>query len=130
MNIRAAIFDVYGTLIQVGPPPADADARWQALFHEFFKTSAPLSRLDFTIACQRNIAAHHEVARSRGIAFPEILWPQIVAEVLPGFARLTAAAQDEFLFRHIQTGRTTRLYEGVADVLQQLSLAGDRKSVV
>jgi FMN phosphatase YigB (HAD superfamily) len=32
LKIRAVIFDIYGTLLQVGAPPADADVRWQKLF--------------------------------------------------------------------------------------------------
>jgi len=119
MSIRAVIFDVYGTLLEVGPPPADADARWQSLFHKFFQTAPALSRLDFAIACQRTIAIRHEVARARGIPFPEVLWPEVVAEVLPDFARLTRPAREEFLFQHIQTGHTTQLFEGAADALRQ-----------
>ena len=43
MTIRAVIFDVYGTLLEVGPAPPDADARWQRLMvagkEKAFKTA-------------------------------------------------------------------------------------------
>lgn len=119
-RIRAVIFDLYGTLLQVGPPPPDADALWQKLFHETFQSATKLSRLEFSVATNQAIAKRHAEARARGIATPEVSWPAIVAEVLPEFQRLTPAAQEEFLFRHIQTGRTTRLINGAADVLRSL----------
>ena len=124
MKIRAVIFDVYGTLLEVGPPPADADARWEKLFREFFQAAPAFTRLDFAIACQRSMATRHATARGRGIAFPEILWPEVVAEVLPGFAPWPASAQEEFVFRLLQTSHTTRLFEGAADALRQFTLAG------
>ena len=52
MNIRAIIFDIYGTLLEVGPPPPDADARWQRLFADLLHSEPRLSRLDFYVATQ------------------------------------------------------------------------------
>ena len=40
MNIRAVIFDVYGTLLEVGPAAADADTRWQHLCREMLHMRA------------------------------------------------------------------------------------------
>ena len=34
MKTRAVIFDVYHTLLHVGPPPADAARRWEILWRE------------------------------------------------------------------------------------------------
>jgi FMN phosphatase YigB (HAD superfamily) len=120
MKVRAAIFDVYGTLLEVGPAPSGADERWKALFRDTFKSEPTLSRLDFSIATNRAIALRHADAKARGVQFPEILWPSIVAEVLPGFSRLAASVQDEFVFRQIQIGRTTHLKPGVGYALQLL----------
>ena len=124
MTIRAVIFDVYGTLLRVGPPPADADERWQNLLRSTFRTGFQAGRLEFSIACAQAVAKRHAIARARGIVYPEILWPSVVAEVLPEFSRLKAEAQEEFLFRHIQTGHTTTLDAGAADVLRFLPTNG------
>ena len=67
MKPRAVIFDLYGTLLVVGPPPPDADARWQSLWRDLLRTEPRLSRLGFSIACNRVIARHHEAARACGI---------------------------------------------------------------
>lgn len=120
MNARALIFDIYGTLLEVGPPPADADARWQDVFRTMLRIEPPCSRLEFSIASSQVIARRHEAARRRGISWPEVYWPAVVAEVLPGFSQLSRPEQDEFVFRQIQTGHTTRLTSDTASALRWL----------
>jgi len=120
MKLRAAIFDVYGTLLEVGPAPPDADERWKNLFRDTFQSEPTLSRLDFSIASNRAIALRHAEAKARGIPFPEIVWPSVVAEILPGYSRLTPPVQDDFVFRQIQIGRTTHLKAGVGYAVQLL----------
>ena len=120
MNIRAVIFDVYGTLLEVGPPPSEADARWQSLFRDLLHSAPPLERLDFSIVSSQVIARHHAAARARGIRWPEVHWPSVVAEVVPELTRLSRPAQEEFLFRHIQTGHTTRMTAETAATLRGL----------
>lgn len=121
MKIRAVIFDIYGTVLQVGPPPAPADELWHALFKEIFKKPPSQSRLDFSIACNRAITLRHNAAHARGIAKPEILWPAIVAEVLPGFAKLKPAAQNDFIYRQMQIGRSITLLPGIVPTLRWLA---------
>ncbi len=120
MNIRAVIFDVYGTLLEVGPPPPNAEDHWQALCRNMLHTSAPVSRLNFFAASSKVIARHHKAARERGIPWPEVHWPTVVAEVLPELAQLPRHDQEEFFFRQIQTGHTTRLTEETATTLRTL----------
>lgn len=120
MTVRAIFFDVYGTLLRVGPAPPDADARWEQLFHEFWPTQPRPSRLEFSVACSQAIAQRHSVARARGIPFPEVIWPSVVAEVLPDFARWPVEKQAEFVFRQMQTGRTIGLRDGAGEVLRLL----------
>ena len=120
MTLRAVLFDIYGTLLEVGPPPPDGDARWRRLFKDLLDTEPAFSRFDFAIACNAVIARHHEAARARGIPWPEAHWPSIVAEVVPELTRLSRGDQEEFLYRQIQTGRATRLTAETADTLRWL----------
>ena len=126
MKIRAVIFDAYGTLLQVGPPPANADARWQALLAETLEDAPPMTRLDFSVACSRAIERRHAAAHARGIQFPEIFWPAVVAEVLPPFRNLDTRAQEDFVFQQIQLGRSIRLFPGAAETLSKLAARGCR----
>ena len=124
MTIRAVLFDVYGTLLRVGPPPADADARWESLFRKYFGRQPDRSRLEFSVACSQIIAQRHAAARARGIPHPEVLWPSVVTEVLPELAQLPASAQAEFVFRQMQTGRTITLQDSVGEALAWLQSRG------
>ncbi len=120
MNIRAVIFDLYGTLLEVGPPPPDADARWQRLCHDLLHTEPRLSRLQFSVASSQVIARHHQAAQARGITWPEVHWPAIVAEVMPELAQISRHDQEQFLFRQIQTSHSTRMAAGTAAALRWL----------
>jgi FMN phosphatase YigB (HAD superfamily) len=124
MKIRAVLFDVYGTLLQVGPPPADADAQWQKLLAQTFPGDGTISRLDFSIACSRAIERRHATAHSHGIQYPEIYWPSVVAEVIPSFTKLSSDAQEEFVFQQTQLGRTIKLFPDAALGLRKLAARG------
>jgi len=124
MNIKAAIVDVYGTLLEVGPAPPHAEQLWHDLWVEMFGRAPELSRLVFSVACNRAMASHHATARARGIVYPEVNWPLVVAEVLPKFAALAPAAQDEFLWRQIRTGHTTAMTAETAEGLRRLKSHG------
>jgi putative hydrolase of the HAD superfamily len=66
------------------------------------------------------ITWHHEAARARGIPWPEVHWPSVVTEIVPELAQLPRQDQDEFLFRQIQTGHTTRMTGETAATLRWL----------
>jgi len=121
LNLRAIIFDIYTTLLEVGPPPANADARWEQLFARTFDKPPSLSRTEFAVRSSRIVAQQHAAARARGIPHPEILWPSIVAEVLPDLARLNANRQEAFIYEQMQLGRTLRLADGAAECLRHLN---------
>ncbi len=120
MNIRAVIFDIYNTLLHVGPPPPDADARWQRLWRDLLHMEPRIARLDFSIASSKVIARHHEVSHARGIRWPEVHWPSVVTEVIPELTQLPCNAQEEFIFRQIQTGHTTHMITEAAATLRWL----------
>jgi FMN phosphatase YigB (HAD superfamily) len=63
------------------------------------------------------VARHHALARSRGIAWPEVQWPGVVIETLPVLASLAAAELDDFVLREIQLRRSLRLADGAAGCL-------------
>jgi FMN phosphatase YigB (HAD superfamily) len=120
MKIRAVIFDVYGTLLEVGPAKADADMRWQRLCRDMIHLEPRLSRLDFSEATGKVINRDHEAARARGTRWPEVHWPSVVAEVLPELAQLPRHEQEEFVYQQIQTGHTTRMRSETAAILRCL----------
>lgn len=120
MKIQAAIFDVYKTLLRVDEPATGPAERWQRVCHDFFHAAPTHSWPAFLSACEAIIVRQHATARERGIAYPEILWPRIVSEVLPEFSRLEPHLQEEFIFQQMQVGRTVSLQPGAGDVLKLL----------
>lgn len=120
MTTRAVIFDVYGTLLEVAAARTDADIRWGDLWELVFG-SPPQYDLDtFGQRAREVIARHHAEARLRGIPCPEVLWPAVVAEVIPDLRELPSAAQADFIFRQMQISRVIRLADGAAECLRLL----------
>src|SRR5437867_1261575 len=104
MKIRAVIFDVYGTLLEVGAPPANADVLWQKLFEDMLGTLPPFSRVEFYTRTGQVIARRHLETRAGGVHWPEIVWPSVVLELLPGLARLPVPKREDFILRQMQIG--------------------------
>ena len=120
MSIRAVIFDVYGTLLEVGPPPIDAAERWEQLWRELLGGPARLSLPEFSAACDRLVAREHAAARAVGIAHPEVSWPTLATEVVFELAHLPEELRADFLFRQTQLWHTVQLMPGAAEVLREL----------
>lgn len=117
MKLRAAIFDLYGTLLEVGPPPANAPARWAARWREAFGAPPRLSLPEFEAAARDVVDAEHAAARARGIAHPEVFWPDVVAAVLPELAQLPATARARSPLCGADLQHTVRLMPGAADAI-------------
>jgi FMN phosphatase YigB (HAD superfamily) len=124
MNVRALICDIYCTVLDVGPPPLDAEARWEVLWRDYFARAPRLALTDFAREAERIIAREHTTARAAGIAFPEIFWPHVLCEVLPELQSCTAEALDDFALRHASLRHTVRLAAGAAATLQRCRTGG------
>jgi putative hydrolase of the HAD superfamily len=122
--LKAILFDVYHTLLSVGPPPADAGLRWCGLWTETLGFAPRLSLEDVAAATRKVIQHDHTAAKATGIPFPEVFWPSVVRRAVPELNRLTEVALDRFLFRHAQLVHTVRLMPGAAEVLRPLSAQG------
>ncbi len=120
MKVRAAIFDIYNTLLEIGPPPSDAEARWVELCRSALAGKPALDLKTFAAACDAVIAREHAKAREAGIPHPEVFWPAVVCEALPELSRLPRTKLELFLIEHAALQRSVRLMPGVAEVLRAL----------
>ncbi|HYG34634.1 MAG TPA: HAD family hydrolase, partial [Clostridia bacterium] len=124
MRTRVIIFDIYNTLLQVGAAPPDAEVRWLRLCRSLGKETTVLSLAEFDAKCREAIARDHAAAKARGVAFPEVFWPEITCTVLPQLKGLSPDSLDDFLYEHAQLQRTVQLMPGAGEALRTLHQQG------
>ena len=124
MKLRAVIFDVYQTVLEVGPPPVDREDRWHAMVGRTLGILPRLRMSEFNAACEQVIGREHARARAAGVPHPEIFWPDVVTKVLPELAKLPVPERDDFLFQQQSLFHTVRLMPGAAAVLRRLCEQG------
>jgi putative hydrolase of the HAD superfamily len=122
--IRAILCDVYHTIFHIGPAPADADARWLALARERLGLAEPPSMEDVSARCREIVAEDHAAAKSLGILFPEVNWPDVMRRALPELKRLGDAERADFLFEHMRLQRTLSPMPGAAEFLREARARG------
>ncbi len=115
--IRAVICDVYGTILELGAPPADADARWARLCPDALGIGRAPALGIVSARCREIVARDHAAAREGGVAFPEVSWPGVMERALPELCGLAGTDREDFVFDHIQLLRSTRLMRGAAEFL-------------
>ena len=120
MKIRAAVFDIYNTLLEIGPPPPDAETGWTELYRNALGDEPRFKLKEFAAACQAVIVREHASARKAGIAYPEIFWPAVACEALPELMRLKPKQREILLVEHAALQRSVRLMPGTTEVLRAL----------
>lgn len=126
MRLRAAIFDLYGTLLEEGAASnaGSTEAAWEALHREFWQAPAVMTFHRFAEACRALIDREHLRARALGVGSPEVSWPHIVAEVIPGLGNLPGVERSAFLKRLASVSRSLRFANGAGDFLRTLQRRG------
>ncbi|MCC6235067.1 MAG: HAD family hydrolase [Verrucomicrobiales bacterium] len=124
MRIRAVIFNVYGTLLHVGPPPGDAAARWRWLWENSLGRRPRLDLETFDVEVQASVAREKARAAACGIQYPEVYWPEVLNEVAPEFRTLPRDARRGFEVAQARLARTTALMAGSGSVLRLLLTSG------
>lgn len=119
MKAHAIICDVYGTLMEVGPGPSDAEARWEALYARVLGRSASRSWAAHEAALRAEVQRARSASQARGVAVPEVVWSEIVGEVLPELKTLPPSARDAFLVEQAALTHDVRLFPGVGICLER-----------
>jgi len=120
MRIRAVIFDIYNTLLEIGLPPVNPETSWIKLCRNTLGGRPRLTLREFATACQEVIAREHAAARKVGILQPEVFWPAVVGEAFPELESLTPNQLEVFLIEHAALQRSVRLMPRAAGVLRAL----------
>lgn len=119
MKIKAIIFDIYRTLLDVIiHTPERQEKLWQELYIRFFDKKPFISFQSFSKECDRLIAWHHEQLMKRGIMFPEVNWENIVKLALPEVLQLKEGEQEEFIFLQSRVWHSVEMYPGAEEFLK------------
>ncbi len=107
--LKAVIFDVYQTLLEVSPPQTNIGESWKSLCAEFFGRPPDFTLDHLAERCRHIVSEDHAQAHAFGIAHPEVVWADVMRRALPAFPSLPEERASEFLYRHIQLLRTPHL---------------------
>jgi FMN phosphatase YigB (HAD superfamily) len=122
--IRAIIFDVYKTILDVRESPADAEKRWRSLLVQTFGDTLDVSLEELTKRCASIVREDHSEARGRGVDYPEVNWPSVMKRALPLLDSLAKAKLANFVFDHAQLSRTVELMPSCGSILRQCMQRG------
>lgn len=131
-GIAAVVFDIYGTLIisaqgDIGGAETESGDGIAALGDELGVGAAGLDE-----RLQNTIKKHHETARRRGIAFPEVEIREVWAEVLASLGRPPAdeASLEEIALRYECGKNPVARMPGAARLIETLRRSGRRLGII
>jgi len=122
--IRAVICDIYGTLLEVGPPRPGATVRWVGLWQSLMAEPTAPTLEEMEAAIRPLVVRQHARGRALGLVQPEVDWPALAAEAFPCLLRLAPAERAHLFLLHARLARTTRLAAGAAACLRAAREAG------
>ncbi|HWB02342.1 MAG TPA: HAD family hydrolase [Verrucomicrobiales bacterium] len=117
--VRAIICDIYGTLLEPGPPPPDAAERWERGCESIAGRTMRLT--DFDRLTADAVASQNALGRAAGEPFPEVDWLAIVQATIPG---LTLEQAVSLSLLHAACSRTCGAVPGALGALEVFRNAG------
>jgi FMN phosphatase YigB (HAD superfamily) len=118
LPVKAIICTVYGTVLESGAPPADADACWAKLWREKLGRPPRTALAEFNRSADLALDVEARLLSVRGIENPAPYWPGVAEQLLPELRELATESVSDFLYTHAQLRRSVRLREGAGAVLR------------
>lgn len=122
--IRAVICDIYGTLLDVGPPPPDAEPRWHQLWHASITHHPAPTLTELDTAVRARVPASHAAGHATGLLQPEIDWLHLAEEAFPALRQIPAEQRPEFYYHHATLVRSITLAADAAPCLHRMTTLG------
>jgi FMN phosphatase YigB (HAD superfamily) len=124
LPVKAVICTIYGTLLECGPAPADAEASWGRLWREKLKRPPRTPLAEFNRAADLALQTETNILSVRGVENPAPYWPAVAELLLPELGELSPEAVADFLYTHAQLRRSVQLRAGAGAVLRALESRG------
>ena len=118
-GIRAVICDVYGTLLNVGPPPVNGGQLWESGCRALAGGWMPLD--EYNARCASLIETLNDERRVAGEPFPDVDWLALTRRLNPGQAECRVRQLSDL---HAQCVRTCTAMPGAISALEKLHARG------
>ncbi len=120
LPVKAVISTIYGTLLDNGPAPADANTAWTRLWREKLQRPPRTPLAEFNRAADLALQTEANILNVRGVENPAPYWPAVAEQLLPELQGLSPESVADFLYTHAQLRRSVRLKPGADATLRAL----------
>ena len=122
--VKAVVCTIYGTLLECGRAPADADAAWTRLWRDKLQRPPRTGLAEFNRAAGLALQTEANILAVRGVENPAPYWPAVAELLLPELRELPAESAADFLYTHAQLRRSVQLAAGAGITLRALAGRG------
>lgn len=123
-SIKAVVFDIYGTLLQVLPGAAEPEKAWAELGMKWFGHPPSLSWARLKEVAADQVSRAHARLRAAGVDYPEVEWPRILKGCLPELENAGVDELEEFSAAWAGIRHSTVAMPGAVDALHASRAAG------
>ncbi|MEP6670040.1 MAG: HAD family hydrolase [Chthoniobacter sp.] len=124
LPVKAVICTIYGTLLECGPAPADAEDAWTRLWREKLRRPPRTTLAEFNRAADLAFQTEANILSVRGVENPAPYWPAVAELLLPELRDLSAQSAADFLYTHAQLRRSVQLLAAAGSTLRTLESRG------
>lgn len=118
MILKLIVFDIYKTLLHVGPERIVHESEWDHLWNGTFPGSRPpMDYPQFKRRVEEEVQSDHQKAVLLGVQYPEVFWEDLMCRILPPLKSLDQTRRKDFIYRQIQLERGVSLMEGADEAL-------------
>lgn len=126
MKPRAIVFDVYGTLLELLPPPtsAESESGWIGFHEARFGARPSRSWAAHLEAVRNEVVRYRTKLQGIGIPHPEVVWDEILEVAFPEWRRIPKQERREASATLASLSHRVRLFSSAGPFLDRLSKEG------
>ena len=122
--VRAVIFDVYHTLLEIGHGPLNGAEHWEDMWPLMTDGGPVVAMRDFEKRCREVVARDHAALLAEGVKWPEVEWRSVVRRAVPELGPLGEVELDALIWFHTRQQRRVSVMPGAQDFLGDLRRRG------
>lgn len=123
-RVRAVVFDVYQTLLQVEDTDGNPLLPWKALWSQYLPGRTCPDLESFDHRCRQLVQQWNDKAREEGRRWPEVDWEALAVAAEPDLLNLCPDSLRSFLTVHAGLRRSTTAMPGAVEFISKLRAGG------